>query len=46
VIYANSTILGGQTVIGKGSIVGGNTWIIESVAPGSVITIPEKKDGN
>lgn len=46
VIYANSTILGGQTVIGKGSIIGGNTWIIESVAPGSVITIPEKKDGN
>ncbi len=39
VIYANSTILGGETVIGKGSIIGGNTWIIESVAPGSVITI-------
>lgn len=39
VIYANSTILGGDTVIGKGSIIGGNTWIIESVAPGSVITL-------
>jgi serine O-acetyltransferase len=39
VIYANATILGGDTVIGKGSVIGGNTWIIESVAPGSVITV-------
>lgn len=39
VIYANSTILGGNTVIGKGSVIGGNTWIVESVAPGSTITI-------
>jgi serine O-acetyltransferase len=38
VIYANATILGGDTVIGKGSIIGGNTWIVESVAPGSIIT--------
>lgn len=37
IIYANSTILGGRTVIGKGSIIGGNTWITRSVAPGSVI---------
>lgn len=42
VIYANSTILGGETVIGKGSVIGGNTWIIESVAPGSVITLSGK----
>lgn len=39
VIYANSTILGGDTVIGKGSIIGGNTWIVESVKPGTVITV-------
>lgn len=39
VIYANSTILGGDTVIGKGSIIGGNTWIVESVKPGSIITV-------
>jgi serine O-acetyltransferase len=38
VIYANSTILGGETVIGKGSIIGGNTWIVESVEAGSVVT--------
>jgi serine O-acetyltransferase len=39
VIYANATILGGDTVIGKGSTIGGNTWIVESVGPGSVITV-------
>ncbi len=37
IIYSNATILGGKTVIGKGSIIGGNTWIVRSVAPGSVI---------
>jgi serine O-acetyltransferase len=31
VIYANATILGGDTVIGAGSVVGGNVWIVESV---------------
>mgnify|MGYP001168462368 CR=1 FL=1 len=37
IIYANATILGGRTIIGKGSIIGGNTWITSSVAPGSLI---------
>lgn len=36
VIYANSTILGRITV-GSGSVIGGNIWITEDVAPGSVI---------
>jgi serine O-acetyltransferase len=35
VIYAHATILGGDTVIGAGSVVGGNVWITESIAPGS-----------
>lgn len=39
IIYANATILGGQTVIGKGCVVGGNVWITESVPPYSKITI-------
>ncbi len=42
VIYANSTILGGDTVIGKGSVIGGNTWIMESVPAGSVVTVSGK----
>ncbi|MGR3812181.1 serine O-acetyltransferase EpsC [Jiulongibacter sp. NS-SX5] len=36
VIYANATILGGETVIGKGSTIGGNVWITKSVSPNSV----------
>ncbi len=35
VIYAGATILGGSTVIGKGSEIGGNVWIKESVPPHS-----------
>lgn len=37
VIYSNATILGGKTVIGKGAVIGGNTWIIRSVPPGAKI---------
>lgn len=37
VIYANTTILGGVTTIGKGSIIGGNVWLTESVPRGSVV---------
>ncbi len=43
IIYSNATILGGETVIGKGAIVGGNTWIISSVAPGEVVYSNNKK---
>lgn len=32
IIYSNSTILG-RITIGKGSIIGGNMWITDSVAP-------------
>jgi serine O-acetyltransferase len=34
-IYAGATILGGDTSIGRGSIIGGNVWLVESVPPGS-----------
>ena len=37
-IYANATILGGDTTIGRGSIISGNTWVTESVPAESVIT--------
>jgi serine O-acetyltransferase len=33
VIYPGATILGGDTVIGRGAIIGGNVWITESVPP-------------
>lgn len=38
VIYAHATILGGDTVIGKGSTVGGNVFLMESVPPNSFVT--------
>jgi serine O-acetyltransferase len=37
VIYANATILGGDTVIGRGSLIGGNVWLTSSVPPHSVV---------
>ncbi|MFW5742592.1 MAG: serine acetyltransferase, partial [Spirochaetota bacterium] len=32
-IYAGATILGGETTIGHGSVIGGNVWITSSVPP-------------
>jgi serine O-acetyltransferase len=37
VIYANATILGGETVIGHGSVVGGNVWLTSSIPPNSIV---------
>jgi serine O-acetyltransferase len=33
IVYSNTTILGGETVIGARSTIGGNVWITESVPP-------------
>lgn len=33
IIYANAIILGGETVIGRRSVIGGNIWLTESVPP-------------
>lgn len=37
VIYSNATVLGGTTVVGKGSIIGANAWVTESVPPESFV---------
>ena len=37
VIYAQAVILGGETVVGHDSIVGGNVWLTHSVPPFSVV---------
>lgn len=39
VIYANATILGGDTTIGAGSVIGASVWLPKSVAPNTVVTI-------
>ena len=37
VIYANATILGGDTVIGDRCVIGGNTWLTRSVPANSIV---------
>ena len=56
VIYAGATILGGDTIIGRGSAIGGNVWLTRSVPPFSkvaqdtpklkIITPEEKPEQN
>lgn len=41
-IYPNSTILGGETVIGEGSTIGANVFLMQSVPPNSLILYEEK----
>ena len=43
VIYANATILGGDTVIGDGCVIGGNSWVTHSVRPGSTVVYGNEK---
>jgi serine O-acetyltransferase len=38
VVYANATILGGDTVVGRGSIIAGNAWLTQSVPPQSLVS--------
>lgn len=37
IIYAQAVILGGDTTIGKNSIIGGNVWLTESVPEDSIV---------
>lgn len=37
VLYANATVLGGETVVGHHSVIGSNAWITESVPPHSKV---------
>ena len=36
-IYSGATILGGETTVGRGSIIGGNVWLTHSVPPDSKV---------
>ena len=40
IIYAGATILG-RVTIGRGSMIGGNVWLLEDVPAGSVVAQPE-----
>ena len=37
VIYSNAVILGGKTVVGHDSVIGGNVWLTRSVPPFSLV---------
>jgi serine O-acetyltransferase len=39
VVYANATILGGETVIGHHSVVGSSVWLTHSVDPYTVVSM-------
>ena len=39
VVYANATVLGGETVVGHHSVVGSNVWLTHSVAPYTIVTM-------
>lgn len=39
VVYANATILGGQTVVGEGAVIGSNVWLTKSVEPYAVVVL-------
>lgn len=37
ILYSNATILGGETIVGHHSVIGGNVWLTHSVSPGSLV---------
>ncbi|HBL16546.1 MAG: serine acetyltransferase [Elusimicrobia bacterium GWA2_69_24] len=41
IVYSGATILG-RVTIGKGSVIGGNVWLTQSVPPGSRISQPHQ----
>ncbi len=43
VIYANATVLGGQTRIGHDSVIGSSVWLTRSVEPHSTVTMESPK---
>ncbi|MCA9178511.1 MAG: serine acetyltransferase, partial [Planctomycetales bacterium] len=43
VIYANATVLGGQTVVGHHAVIGSSVWLTKGVEPHSTVTIEPPK---
>src|SRR5437667_11251261 len=39
VVYANATILGGDTVIGHHAVIGSSVWVTQSVEPFTSVTL-------
>ena len=43
VIYANATILGGATRIGRDSVIGSSVWLTRSVEPGTTVVLEKPR---
>jgi serine O-acetyltransferase len=43
IVYANATILGGQTVIGDRCVIGSNVWLTESVPPDTTVVLEKPR---
>jgi serine O-acetyltransferase len=39
IVYANATILGGNTTVGARCVIGSNVWLTQSVAPDTVVVL-------
>ena len=43
VVYANATILGGETVVGRDSVIGSSVWLTYSVEPHTTVLLEKPK---
>ena len=43
VIYANATLLGGETVVGHHSVIGSSVWLTQSVGPHTTVQLEKPK---
>ena len=43
VVYANATILGGETIVGHDSVVGSSVWLTQGVAPFTTVMLEKPK---
>jgi serine O-acetyltransferase len=43
IVYANSTILGGNTIVGHHSVIGSSVWLTESVQPYTTVVMEKPK---
>ena len=42
-IYSGASILGGDTVIGQGAVIGGNVFLTKSIAPGTKVSVKNQE---
>jgi serine O-acetyltransferase len=43
IVYSGATILGGDTIIGERSVIGGNVWLTKSVPPDTTVMLEAPK---